>query len=191
MFKNISSQVIGVQMVGTDGTAFTGTATAYVTLGTGTQGTGAGTISHKGNGYHLYLPTQGETNADHIGYTFVASGCVPATVQVVTADKEAQDRLTAGAKALAYGVCGNGTTPTTSFIPITGGSGAINPAVGDSDQFKGRILNFLADTATTGLRGQGAPIFSVTTAGITLGTATAGDQTLSRAPSNGDTFAIS
>lgn len=189
MFKNVASQVIGVQLViggtGTDaGQAYTGTATAYVTLGTGTFGTGGGTIAHKGQGYHTYVPTQAETNADHIAYTFTASGVIPSTVQVVTVDKEASDRLTAGAKAMVYGTVGTGTAHTTTQINMAGGG--ISPSMTTTDMFKGRVLLFLQDTSSTALRGQGAPIDGNTTTAITFSTGNA----LTTAPASGDTFVI-
>jgi hypothetical protein len=185
MFKNVASQVIGVQLVtGTDGAAFTGTATAYVTLGTGTFGTGSGTITHKGQGYHTYVPTQAETNSDHIGFTFTASGVIPATIQVFTQEKEVSDRLAAGAKAMIYGTVGTGTAHTTVQINMAGGS--ISPSMTTVDMFRGRVLLFLQDTSSTALRGQGAPIDGNTTTAITFSTA----NQLTNAPASGDTFVI-
>jgi hypothetical protein len=86
MKKNTAGQVIGCQMVSaTDGSAFTGAVTVYVTGDGGTQaagsvGSGAGT--HEGNGFHTYAPAQAETNYDHVAFTFIGSGAIPATVQV-------------------------------------------------------------------------------------------------------------
>lgn len=85
MKKNVASQTIGAQMVSaTDGSAFTGTVSCFVTGDAGTQGAGGGSVVHEGNGYHSYSPTQAETNYDHIAFTFTGSGAVPATVQVYT-----------------------------------------------------------------------------------------------------------
>jgi hypothetical protein len=86
MQKNVAGQVIGVQMVNaSDGSAFTGTASVAVTGDGGTQGAGGGTgPTHEGNGFHTYLPTQAETNYDHIGFTFTGSGAIPVTIQVYT-----------------------------------------------------------------------------------------------------------
>lgn len=189
MFKNVASQVIGCQLIiggtGTDaGQASTGTPNIYVTLGTGAQGTGSGTLAHKGNGYHTYVPTQAETNADHIAYTFTVSGVVPSTIQVVTVDKEASDRLTAGAKAMVYGTVGTGAAHTTTQINMAGGS--IAPSMTTTNMFKGRVLLFLQDTSSTALRCQGAPIDGNTTTAITFSTGNA----LSNAPVSGDTFVI-
>lgn len=89
MQKNVAGQRIGVQMVSaSDGSAFTGTVTVYVTGDAGSQAigsVGSGVCTHEGNGYHSYAPAQAETNFDLIAFTFVGSGAVPVTVQVYTA----------------------------------------------------------------------------------------------------------
>lgn len=100
MIKNTASQIIGVQMVSaTDGTAFTGTVSCAVTKDGGTQTAGGGTVTHEGNGFHSYTPTQAETDADHIAFTFTGSGAIPATVQVYTIAGDAFTRLGAPAGA--------------------------------------------------------------------------------------------
>jgi hypothetical protein len=86
MRKNVASQVVGAQMVSaSDGSAFTGSVTVYVTGNGGTQAVGSvgsGACTHEGNGFHTYAPAQAETNYDHVAFTFVGTGAVPATVQV-------------------------------------------------------------------------------------------------------------
>ena len=88
MLKNVAGQDIGAQMLtAADGTAFTGTVTVYVTIESGTQtlGTvGSGVCTHEGNGYHSYLPSQAETNGDHIAYTFIGTLAAPVTLQIYT-----------------------------------------------------------------------------------------------------------
>ena len=88
MRKNVASQVIGVQMVSaTDGSAFTGSVTVYVTGDAGTQSVGSvgsGACTHEGNGYHTYAPSQAETNYDLIAFTFIGTGAIPQTIQVET-----------------------------------------------------------------------------------------------------------
>ena len=78
MKKNTASQVIGAQMCSTtDGSAFTGSVTVYVTGDGGTQAAGSvgsGACTHEGNGFHTYAPAQAETNYDHIGFTFIGTG---------------------------------------------------------------------------------------------------------------------
>jgi len=88
MKKNTASQKIGAQLVSaTDGSAFTGAVTVFVTgdAGTQTQGTvGSGACTHEGNGFHTYSPSQAESNFDHIAFTFTGTGAVPVTVQLYT-----------------------------------------------------------------------------------------------------------
>lgn len=88
MRKNIAGQKIGAQMVSaTDGSAFTSAVTVYVTGDAGTQAAGSvgsGACTHEGNGYHTYAPAKAETNYDLIGFTFIGSGAIPATVQLYT-----------------------------------------------------------------------------------------------------------
>ena len=88
MTKNTSGQKIGAQMISaTDGSAFTGSVTVYVTGDAGTQGAGSvgsGACTHEGNGYHTYAPAQAETNYDLIAFTFIGTGAIPQTVQVET-----------------------------------------------------------------------------------------------------------
>src|SRR5690606_8477980 len=88
MKNNTAGQVIGAQMVSaSDGSAFTGPVTCYVTGDGGSQAqgsVGSGACVHKGNGFHTYAPAQAETNYDHIAFTFVGAGAVPVTVQVYT-----------------------------------------------------------------------------------------------------------
>lgn len=95
MKKNVASQVIGAQMVSaTDGSAFTGSVTCYVTGDGGTQAAGSvgsGACAHEGNGFHSYAPAQAETNYDHIAFTFTGTGAVPATIQVYTSFPQTGD----------------------------------------------------------------------------------------------------
>lgn len=88
MKKNVSGQVVGVEMItASDGSAFTGAVTVYVTGDGGTQAVGSvgsGACTHEGNGFHTYAPSQAETNYDHIAFTFTGSGAIPVTVQIYT-----------------------------------------------------------------------------------------------------------
>ena len=87
-----------------DGTAFTGSVTVYVTGDAGSQAigsVGSGACTHEGNGYHSYAPAQAETNFDLIAFTFVGSGAVPVTVQVYTAINPVTAVPTAAANATA------------------------------------------------------------------------------------------
>ena len=95
MKKNVASQFVGCQLVSaTDGSAFTGSVTVYVTGDAGTQAAGsvgAGACTHEGNGFHTYAPAQAETNYDHVAFTFIGTGAVPSTVQIFTSFPQTGD----------------------------------------------------------------------------------------------------
>lgn len=88
MQKNVAGQKIGAELVSaSDGSAFTGSVTVYVTGDAGTQAVGSvgsGACTHEGNGYHTYAPAQAETNYTLIAFTFVGTGAIPVTIQVFT-----------------------------------------------------------------------------------------------------------
>ncbi|SEN71320.1 hypothetical protein [Nitrosomonas marina] len=98
MKKNVAGQSIGAQMVSaSDGSAFTGSVTVYITGDNGAQtigSVGSGACTHEGNGYHSYAPSQAETNYNHIAFTFIGAGAVPATVQVYTGFPQSGDNYT-------------------------------------------------------------------------------------------------
>ncbi len=125
MLKNTAGQKIGAQMTKVaDGLPFTGVVTVYCTGDGGTQvigSVGAGACVHEGNGYHTYAPSQAETNYDLVAFTFVGTGAITVTVQVMPS--ELQSQLTAIAASLAG-----------SPIEVTGrvaSGGAIALYVGD------------------------------------------------------------
>jgi hypothetical protein len=85
MKKNVASQSIGAQMITiSDGSNFTGTVAVEVTIDNGTKTAGAGSVTHEGEGYHSYAPTQAETNGDHIAVSFSGTGALSQTIQVYT-----------------------------------------------------------------------------------------------------------
>lgn len=140
MKKNVSSQVIGAQIVSaTDGSAFTGSVTCYVTGDGGTQAAGSvgsGACTHEGNGFHTYAPAQAETNYDHVAFTFTGTGAVPATVQIYTSFPQTGDnyaRLGAPAGAsISADIAGvqADTNDIQTRIPAALVSGRIDASVG-------------------------------------------------------------
>lgn len=88
MLKNVAGQIAQSQMVtASDGSAFTGTVTAYVTGDGGTQAigsVGSGICTHEGNGLHTYAPAQAETNYDNVAFTFIGTAAIPATSEYTT-----------------------------------------------------------------------------------------------------------
>jgi len=98
MKKNVAGQVIGAEMItAADGTAFTGSVTCYYTIDGGSQtlgSVGSGVCTHEGNGLHTYTPAQGETNGNHIAWTFIGTGAIPVTIQVYPAFPQTGDTFT-------------------------------------------------------------------------------------------------
>jgi hypothetical protein len=87
MIRNVAGQRVGAQLLNTDGTPFTGAATVYIVKDGGAQAIGSvggGVATHKGNGYHQYAPSQAETDADLLAYTFIGVGAIAQTVHVYT-----------------------------------------------------------------------------------------------------------
>lgn len=88
MKKNVAGQVVGAQLVSaTDGSAVTsGVTDVFITGDGGTQGQGnsPGAATHKGRGWWEYYPSAGETNYDHVAFTFVNSSAVGVTKEIFT-----------------------------------------------------------------------------------------------------------
>ena len=150
-----------------DGSNFTSTVTGYITLDSGNQtvgGVGSGLCTHKGNGYHVYSPSQSETNAALIAFTGVATGAVTATKQYET--------------VFPYGIVSflvGSSSTTTQINP----SSVVPPAT-IADQFKGRIITFDENTNSTALRGQASDITGSGAGGTLIVTA------LTSSPASGD-----
>jgi hypothetical protein len=98
---NVADQVVGEHLVNVaDGAPFTGSAAVSVTIDNGAQAAGAGTVTHKGGGYHTYLPTQSETNGIRLAYTFSATGAVSRTVRATGVAFNPEDSTRLGLTAL-------------------------------------------------------------------------------------------
>lgn len=135
MKKNVASQKIGAQMVSaSDGSAFTGSVTVYVTIDAGTQGAGSvgsGACTHEGNGYHTYAPAQAETNGDLVAFTFIGTGAVPASVQVYTSFPQTGD---------AYAETQNGTYGLSAIETLVDGLETAATAIeADTQDIQSRI----------------------------------------------------
>lgn len=132
MRRNTSGQVIGAQMVSaSDGSAFTGSVTCYVTGDGGTQAVGSvgsGAAAHEGNGFHTYAPAQAETDYAHVAFTFVGTGAVPVTVQVYPSHPQTGDafaRLGAPAGASIAADIATVDTVVDAILVDTGTSGVL------------------------------------------------------------------
>jgi hypothetical protein len=62
----------------------TGVTTVYVTIDSGDQAAGLGTVKHEGNGQWTYFPTQAETNGDAIVFLFTNATAVYAEKTIYT-----------------------------------------------------------------------------------------------------------
>lgn len=84
MRKNVAGQYVDAHLSArTDGSPVTsGTTSVFITGDNGSQAAGAGTVTHKGNGLWCYSPTQGETNYNHVVFSFVNATAVNAGVQL-------------------------------------------------------------------------------------------------------------
>lgn len=94
MKRFVAGQSIGAQMITTAGAAFVGVVACYVTKDNGAQaiGTvGSGICTHKGLGTHTYTPSQIETDAAHLIFTFAGSGAITQAVNVYPTFPQTQD----------------------------------------------------------------------------------------------------
>ena len=191
MIKNTGGQSIGAQMISaTDGSAFTGAVTVYVTGDAGTQAAGSvgsGACTHEGNGYHTYAPAQAETNYNLIAFTFTGSGAIPATVQVQTVGGDVYAALTAGVTLADDAITAAKFDESTAFPLAAADTGAtavartgadsdtleslsdqldlIDAGVGSIGSGTGAALNFAATGDNTA-----APLLGVTFVGSQVGT---------------------
>jgi hypothetical protein len=149
MRKNTAGQKAGAQLISaSDGSAFTGSVTAYVTGDAGTQAlgsVGSGACTHEGNGYHTYAPAQAETNYDLIAFTFTGTGAIPVTVQILTTSLNPHDTVRAGLTALP-----NAAADAAGGLPISDAGGLDLDA-----QIGTKISDILVDTAEIGVAGAG------------------------------------
>ena len=166
---------MGAQMVSaTDGSGYTSPVTWYYSGDGGGQTIGA-TCTHAGLGYHYASPSQGQTNYDHIAFTFTGASAVPVTVQVYTYAMSVANEtlLNAGASGLVYSTCTAGSSVTEIRTNLTEAT---------NDHYNGRTITFLSGA----LAGQSSDITDYVGSTKYL-TVTA----LTEAPANTDSFVIS
>lgn len=84
--KNIAGQRLYFCLVSaTDGAALTGaTVTARRALDGGAQASATGSVTELGNGHYRFDASQADTNGDHVGYLFTATGAIPVSANLVT-----------------------------------------------------------------------------------------------------------
>lgn len=108
----------------------------------------------------------------------LVGGRMDASVGAIAGTVTAADRIEDSTRGIVKGTVGVGST-TSSIV-----TSALDPAAAVTDQFKGRIVTFLSDTATAALRGQSTDITGNTSGGVLAVTA------LTTAPVSGDIFVI-
>lgn len=145
MIRNQNNQSIGAQMISAaTGAAFTGAVTVYITIDAGVQAIGsvsAGLCTHEGNGYHTYRPSDLETDGALIAFTFVGSGAIPQTIQVVTITESQESAIATATGTLAITV----TQLVTDALREIRVINAVDPASGEEAEFVLRKLNRLLD----------------------------------------------
>ena len=135
-----------------DGTAFTSAVTVYVTGDAGTQAigsVGSGACTHEGNGFHTYAPAQAETNYDHVAFTFIGTGAIPATIQMFTTFPQTGDnfaRIGAPAGASVSADIAAVKSDSAAILVDTGTTLDAALAVVDAN-----VDAILADTGTDGV----------------------------------------
>src|SRR5688572_20715663 len=124
MKKNVASQTVSAVVVSaTDGSPVTASVAVTVTGDAGTQGAGGGTLAHEGGGEWSYIPTQAETNFDHIMFKFSAAGAISVGIQVYTTFPQTGDnfaRLGAPAGASVSADIAAVKTDTAAILVDTG-----------------------------------------------------------------------
>lgn len=143
---------IGAVVQISDGAVQTSGCTVRVIEQGGTEGDGAGTTAYSTDGVVLYTPTQAET--DQSAFVLIAkkTGCVPASVTVVTTASAVSgyaglDWATINAPTTTVGLSG------TTIAAVTGAVGSVTAAVAiTSNVKKNQALSefqFLMTDATT------------------------------------------
>jgi len=113
--------------------------------------------------------------------TFTVAGKVDANPTAINGDATSAANLAKTTRAIARGTVGSASS-TTSIV-----TSGFTPTAIATDQFKGRIVTFDADTTTTALRGQSTDI---TASSIGGGTPVLTVTSLTNAPASGDTFSV-
>jgi len=84
----------------TDGSPLTASVSVLVTKDGGVQTAGGGTLTHEGNGHWNYAPTQAETDATHVAFTFTHATGVNQTVQTYPVSFDPTDAVGLGLSRL-------------------------------------------------------------------------------------------
>jgi hypothetical protein len=105
---------------------------------------------------------------------------VPANVTQINSSATTMSRFDRGVKGVVLFTVGNASTASSIVFS------SLDPASQIDDQYNGKVVTFSADTTTLALRGQSTTITNYTHSSLT-----AAVDTLTTAPSSGDTGTIS
>lgn len=142
MIKNQAGQVVNAQLLlASTGAPFAGAVTVNVTIDTGAQTAGGGTVTAKGTGQFQYAPTIGETNGDTIAYQFVGVGAVDVVIEVDTITPAQQSALATASSALAVPIL---TILTDAFAALNIYGANELPSPEDAELARG-LLNTIFD----------------------------------------------
>lgn len=144
MKKNVASQTVSAVVVSaTDGSAVTASVSVTVTGDAGTQGAGGGTLAHEGGGEWSYVPTQAETNFDHIMFKFSATGAIPVGIQLYTTFAQTGDSFARLGAPAGASISADVATKMATYTQPTGFLAATFPTTVASP------TNITAGTITT------------------------------------------
>ena len=157
----------------TDGTTAvtSGTPTVYYTVDGGTQGTGAGTSTHEGNGQWSYVPAQAETNGDHVIFTMALATAITQAVNVYPVAYDptsaalglnnvaATDIVSSGAITTAGGAVSTVTT-LTGHTAQSGDTYALANGAAGFVAIDTVVDSILVDTAEIGAAGAGLTVLA-------------------------------
>lgn len=144
--KNVGSQYVFFTMVvASSGAAdASATVTAYVTLDNGSQGAVAGTITNLGNGQYRLNATAADMNGTDIGFLFTASGDVPVSINITTANGPIQLKKNQALSAFPFAMF------DSSGNPLSGLSVTVQRSIDG-----GAFANVNTTGAATGISGGG------------------------------------
>jgi hypothetical protein len=149
MIKNRAGQHVSANLISkTDGTdVISGVTAVYVTKDGGAQSPGSGTVEHEGNGEWSYPPTQAETNADHVAFTFKNPSAVTKTINVYPKVSEAG--IGADEVTITWTNTTTGLPVSDGDVWITSDSAGNNVVAGTLQTNSSGQVTFLLDAGST------------------------------------------
>jgi len=160
-----------------DGAVQTAGVTVRILPFGGTEADGVGTVAYSTDGVVVYTPTQGETNYTSFVLIAKKTGCIPASVTVVTSESTVSGRVyvatngdKTGYTATVSDKTGFSLTPTTGLGNQTANiTGNLSGTVGSVTGAVGSVTSPVAVSDKTGfkLASDGLALVTAWTVGIT------------------------